>query len=155
MSMAGSAPALTPSILAYDAVYHVLQRSGYTQIVSQGIDICFPTLLTWQTAFTTSYRVAEGINLIGFAACLFLMVSWAILPPKQTRRHYLSVGLVIGAMSLAVSEQLAALPRVWQLTKNSSASSSPSLRNPNSALMKSHQMTCIRVLSVPGLAPSL
>lgn len=63
---------------------------------------CPSTEWIYSDTFTTSYRVAEGINLIGFAACLFLMVSWAILPPKQTRRHYLSVGLVIGAMSLAL-----------------------------------------------------
>lgn len=34
------------------------------------------------------------------------MISWAVLPPKDTRRHYLSVGLVLGAMSLGVRDIL-------------------------------------------------
>lgn len=34
LSMAGSALALMPSTLTYDAAYHALLRSGFTQIVS-------------------------------------------------------------------------------------------------------------------------
>jgi hypothetical protein len=34
--------------------------------------------------------------------CIFLMLSWAILPPSQTRRHYLSVCLVLGIILEAV-----------------------------------------------------
>ncbi|KAK0660957.1 hypothetical protein DIS24_g2989 [Lasiodiplodia hormozganensis] len=63
---------------------------------------CPATNWIYSNTFTTSYRVAEGINLIGFTVCLFLMISWAVLPPKDTRRHYLSVGLVLGAMSLGL-----------------------------------------------------
>lgn len=73
--------------------------------ITPDLRCCLPCPATdwiYSDTFTVSYRIAEGINLLGFAVCLFLMISWAVLPPKQTRRHYLSVCLVIGAMSLAL-----------------------------------------------------
>ncbi|KAF2085610.1 hypothetical protein K490DRAFT_46146 [Saccharata proteae CBS 121410] len=52
--------------------------------------------------FQLSYKIAEGISVAGLAVCLFLIASWIFLPVEKTRRHYLSVCLVVGAISLAL-----------------------------------------------------
>lgn len=43
---AASAPAFPTSLLTYDAVYHVPQRTGYTQTVSRAINTFVEALLT-------------------------------------------------------------------------------------------------------------
>ncbi|KAK7522778.1 uncharacterized protein IWZ02DRAFT_253657 [Phyllosticta citriasiana] len=53
-------------------------------------------------SFESSYKVTEALNLVGLIACLFLLVSWLFLPVANTRRHYLSVCLVVGCVSLAL-----------------------------------------------------
>jgi hypothetical protein len=40
--------------------------------------------------------VCESFATIGLVICVFLLASWAILPVEKTRRHHLSVSLVIG-----------------------------------------------------------
>ncbi|KAF2836315.1 hypothetical protein M501DRAFT_940269 [Patellaria atrata CBS 101060] len=53
-------------------------------------------------SFSTWSLVAESINAVSIAACLFLLVSFLCLPVEKTRRHYLSVGLVIGTFLMAL-----------------------------------------------------
>lgn len=56
--------------------------------------------------FTTYYRAAEALNLAGLVCMAFLMISFLVLPPEQTRRHYLSYCLVIAASFIAVCQLL-------------------------------------------------
>lgn len=85
---------------------------------------------------------------------MFLMLSWILLPPKLTRRHYLSVCLVIGAMSLEVSGHAAVSLGALHLTKDSLDSLSLSLRSQINAMTRSHPTICIPALSAPGPAHS-
>ena len=45
-------------------------------------------------------RVAGYINVVALALCLFMLVSFAVLPAEKTRRHYLNVCLLIGIVFL-------------------------------------------------------
>jgi len=42
-------------------------------------------------------------SVVGLAICVFLLVTWAVLPPEKTRRHYLSTCLVIGIFLIALA----------------------------------------------------
>ena len=41
---------------------------------------------------------------MGMVICVFLLLSWAFLPKDKTRRHWLSICLVIGIIMEAVSK---------------------------------------------------
>jgi hypothetical protein len=45
-------------------------------------------------AFLNTQKRLQYISPISLAACLFLLLSWLILPIDKSHRHYLSVGLV-------------------------------------------------------------
>jgi hypothetical protein len=53
--------------------------------------------------FQTWYRISESISAVGLVICIFLLLSWVFLPVEKTRRHYLSICLVIGIILEAVS----------------------------------------------------
>jgi hypothetical protein len=55
------------------------------------------------TAFKAWYRASQAVSVVGMVICVFLLISWTILPPERTRRHYLSIGLVIGIFLEGVS----------------------------------------------------
>ncbi|KAF2459702.1 hypothetical protein BDY21DRAFT_176427 [Lineolata rhizophorae] len=66
---------------------------------------CLPCPATdwiYPRGFVTWYKVAESINGLGLALCLFLLISYMVLPIEKTRRHYLSVCLIIGVIALAL-----------------------------------------------------
>ncbi|KAF2186912.1 hypothetical protein K469DRAFT_686135 [Zopfia rhizophila CBS 207.26] len=66
---------------------------------------CLPCPVTdylYPAEFTTWYRVAEGLNVAGLVALVFLLVSFLCLPAEKTRKHYLSYCLIIGVMLLAL-----------------------------------------------------
>lgn len=44
----------------------------------------------------TLFTVSEGVCIAGLICAAYLLLSYAILPPQYTGRHYLSVSLVIG-----------------------------------------------------------
>lgn len=56
--------------------------------------------------------VANWINVVGMACCLFLLISWICLPVDKTHRHYLSISLVCAVvlMNLGFIVPLAAKP---------------------------------------------
>jgi hypothetical protein len=43
------------------------------------------------------------VSPFSLAACVFLLLSWTVLPVEQSHRHYLSVGLIIFVLFIAVS----------------------------------------------------
>ncbi|KAK8162867.1 hypothetical protein IWX90DRAFT_254601 [Phyllosticta citrichinensis] len=69
------------------------------------LECCLPCPITdwiFSDSFESAYKVTEALNLVGLIGCLFLLVSWLFLPVANTRRHYLSVCLVVGCVSLAL-----------------------------------------------------
>lgn len=54
-----------------------------------------PELFTW-------YRIAEWLNVVGLACLTFLLISFIVLPAEKTRRHYLSYGLIIAGILMAL-----------------------------------------------------
>ncbi|KAL1383599.1 hypothetical protein HDK64DRAFT_37633 [Phyllosticta capitalensis] len=86
---------------------------GYTQgrlcanvsDVYTDLECCLPCPITdwiFSESFESGYKVTEALNLVGLIACMFLLVSWIFLPVAKTRRHYLSVCLVLGCVALAL-----------------------------------------------------
>ncbi|KAL5596774.1 hypothetical protein BROUX41_006542 [Berkeleyomyces rouxiae] len=63
-------------------------------------------------SFHTMASVADWISVVGVMCCVFLLVSWAVLPVEKTHRHYLSICLTIAVaiMSLGFVVPLAADP---------------------------------------------
>ncbi|TKA76652.1 hypothetical protein B0A49_03820, partial [Cryomyces minteri] len=48
--------------------------------------------------FERSMRVADWLNVAALALCVFLLVSFAVLPESRSHRHYLSTGLVLSVI---------------------------------------------------------
>lgn len=61
-----------------------------------------PSFFNQYIGFETWYRISESISAVGLVICIFLLLSWAFLPVEKTRRHYLSICLVIGIVLEAV-----------------------------------------------------
>ena len=47
--------------------------------------------------------ISGWISVVATAGLVFLLVSWAVLPVKQTSRHYLSISLAISILFFNVS----------------------------------------------------
>lgn len=60
-------------------------------------------LANWLKDFKTFYKIAESISAFGLLICVFLLVSFAFLPVDKTRRHWLSLCLLVGIVMEAVS----------------------------------------------------
>lgn len=85
------------------AAYHVLLQNGSIRRVGRPQMISlFPSTYI-HTGFETWYRISESISAVGLVICIFLLLSWVCLPVEKTRRHYLSICLVIGIVLEAVS----------------------------------------------------
>lgn len=63
--------------------------------------------------FQTWYRISESISAVGLVICIFLLLSWVFLPVEKTRRHYLSICLVIGIILEAVSLSHSLQSQAW------------------------------------------
>lgn len=50
---------------------------------------------TYSSAFNTVGIVAEWVAVVSLISCLFLLISWAVLPIDKTHRHYLSICVTI------------------------------------------------------------
>jgi hypothetical protein len=67
--------------------------------IGRDLICCLPCPITdflYPEEFQTYYRVAEGLNVAGLVALLFLLISFMCLPAEKTRKHYLSYCLIIG-----------------------------------------------------------
>jgi hypothetical protein len=69
------------------------------------ITCCLPCPLTdW--AYPDSFQtMTDGANWVAVASticCVFLLLSWAVLPVEKTYRHYLSICLTAGVMCMNV-----------------------------------------------------
>jgi len=76
-----------------------------------GVTCCLPCPLTdwvYPDSFNTLGVAAEWIAVAGAACCVFLLLSWLVLPVEKTHRHYLSICLTIAVMLMNVSRRRAA-----------------------------------------------
>ena len=53
-------------------------------------------------SFETLGTAANWVAVGSAICCLFLLVSWAVLPVEKTYRHYLSISLTIGVLFMNV-----------------------------------------------------
>lgn len=77
------------------------------------ISCCLPCPLSdWRYADNTARRVdvAGWISVAILPLCIFLLVSYAVLSPKWTNRHYLSICFTLGicCMEVCASELMGA-----------------------------------------------
>jgi uncharacterized BrkB/YihY/UPF0761 family membrane protein len=47
-------------------------------------------------------RIANYLAIPSLVACVFLLLSFAVLPKEKSHRHYMSVGLLISVVLLEV-----------------------------------------------------
>ncbi len=66
--------------------------------------------------FDTINEAANWIAVASTICCLFLLVSWAVLPVDKTYRHYLSICLTTGVIFMNVCSPCA-VPNSHQDTK--------------------------------------
>ena len=95
-------------------------------------------------------RAANWLNVAGITCCVTLLISYLVLPVKQTSRHYLTVGLVIALIIMQVG--LDCSQDKSQAHQTSWDSSYLSLPNLSSATMQSLLTTCILTLRAPSQA---
>lgn len=70
------------------------------------ISCCLPCPLSdWRYADNTAKRVHDAgwISVAILPLCVFLLVSYAVLPAKWTNRHYLSICFTLGICFMEVS----------------------------------------------------
>uniref|UniRef100_L2G0B5 G-protein coupled receptors family 2 profile 2 domain-containing protein n=1 Tax=Colletotrichum fructicola (strain Nara gc5) TaxID=1213859 RepID=L2G0B5_COLFN len=85
------------------------------QNLTETLSCCLPCPLTdwvYPDYFNTMTTAANWVCVASAACCLFLLLSWAVLPVDKTYRHYLSICLTIAVfiMNLGFVVPLAAEP---------------------------------------------
>ncbi|KAL7902179.1 putative G-protein coupled receptor [Trichoderma sp. SZMC 28014] len=71
------------------------------QAISGSIDCCLPCPMTdwvYPDSFSTIGTVANWIATVSVICCVFLLLSWAVLPVDKTNRHYLSICFTLGIL---------------------------------------------------------
>ncbi|TEA18620.1 hypothetical protein C8034_v010418 [Colletotrichum sidae] len=86
------------------------------QHFTETVQCCLPCPLTdfvYPDYFNTLTTAANWVCVASAACCLFLLISWAVLPVDKTYRHYLSICLTIAVfiMNLGFVVPLAAEPQ--------------------------------------------
>ncbi|KAG0127667.1 hypothetical protein HOY82DRAFT_567604 [Tuber indicum] len=75
-------------------------------MISGGGTCCLPCpkqQWVYPDNFQHLVRHSTNVNIVGVGCCVFMLLSFAILPVECTRRHYLSVCLVLAIMLMQVS----------------------------------------------------
>ncbi|KAF1978368.1 hypothetical protein BU23DRAFT_563979 [Bimuria novae-zelandiae CBS 107.79] len=71
-----------------------------------GTTCCFPCPIQdwlYPSQWQDQLRVPNYLSILSVALCLFLLLSFAVLSPETTHRHYLSVGLLFSVLSISLS----------------------------------------------------
>ncbi|KAI1493121.1 hypothetical protein F5X96DRAFT_677263 [Biscogniauxia mediterranea] len=79
------------------------------------LSCCLPCPMTdwaYPDTFDAATGAANWINVVGMVCCVFLLISWIVLPVERTHRHYLSICLTcaIVLMNLGFIIPLAGKP---------------------------------------------
>ncbi|KAF2500413.1 hypothetical protein BU16DRAFT_556883 [Lophium mytilinum] len=71
-----------------------------------GTVCCFPCPIqewVYPADWKTQLKVPNYLSILSLLLCLFLLLSFALLPPEKTQRHYLSVGLLFPVLFISLS----------------------------------------------------
>ncbi|KAF1959644.1 hypothetical protein CC80DRAFT_514137 [Byssothecium circinans] len=71
-----------------------------------GTTCCFPCPIQdwlYPPEWKSQLRVPNYLAILSVVLCCFLLLSFAVLPPEQTHRHYLSVGLLFPVLFISLS----------------------------------------------------
>ncbi|KAF2000061.1 hypothetical protein P154DRAFT_395386, partial [Amniculicola lignicola CBS 123094] len=71
-----------------------------------GTTCCFPCPLqdwVYPPEWKQQLRVPNYLSILSVILCVFLLLSFAVLPPEKTHRHYLSVGLLVPVLMISLS----------------------------------------------------
>lgn len=93
---------------------HPVVEGRLCRTITPELTCCLPCPMTewaYPDSFETMSLVANWTSVVSTVACLFLLVSWAVLPVDKTFRHYLSISLTTAVvfMNVCVSICLMAL----------------------------------------------
>jgi hypothetical protein len=118
-----------------------------------------PWKQTNRNSLDTAKRVdiASWISVAILPLCVFLLVSYAVLPVKWTNRHYLSICFTLGICCMEVSRNLNPIEKKAKRSLTNSLpyrshSLSPLEPNPTNAIMPSRLMICTPTSPVPSPA---
>jgi hypothetical protein len=59
---------------------------------------CPVTRIAYPDSFYTMSAAAQWVAVVSTISCVFLLLSWIVLPVEKTSRHYLSISLTVGVM---------------------------------------------------------
>jgi len=104
--------------------------------------------------FPTHELAVEWLSVVSLISSVFLLLTYAILAPEKSHRHYLSVGLIVSNVLLQVcSQSVFNTDRPKANSKCSWPSSFHWGLSLPCATMLSHPTTCIRTCRAPFLEP--
>ena len=86
---------------------HVLLPSGDMTLVSSMISGSVPKSDGVTIDLGNTIHAASWISVAILPLCIFLLVSYAVLPAKWTHRHYLSICFTLGICCMEASWMLA------------------------------------------------
>jgi len=86
----------------YPVAYHVLLPNGDMRLVSL-VDYQVRSKVLTCIDLADKIAVTSWISVAILPLCVFLLVSYAVLPVKWSHRHYLSVCFTVGICFMQVS----------------------------------------------------
>ena len=103
----GCKPFLGTSLLTFALTSLPIDLEGrLCQKITKDVQCCLPCPVTEWIYADSFHRITvlvEWAACLSVLCCMFLMVSWAILPVAETKRHYLTVCLTAGVLLMSVS----------------------------------------------------
>lgn len=108
--MVAIAKTLAMAIAPIPVVCHVLLLSGDMTLVSAVISgpflIPMPNVVDGYIDLRDKISVTSWISVAILPLCIFLLISYAVLPVKWTHRHYLSICFTLGICCMEASWML-------------------------------------------------
>lgn len=77
--------------------------------LTDDVRCCLPCPMAdwvYPSNFQSLTRIASWLSVAATICCVFMLLSWAFLPKKDTSRHYLSICLTLATTILNVSTVL-------------------------------------------------
>lgn len=88
------------------------------EVRGTNIRCCLPCPMTdwaYPEEFNTLGVVAQWVAVAGTVCCVFLLLSWIVLPVDKTHRHYLSLCLTTAVLFMNVSIWPLSFAASWDL----------------------------------------